>query len=545
MILAKQFIVKAAIFSLVAAAGLLVFLPARADGPLDPVMSELREILAEEPRLPLPVQARRDDLLVYYGDDNAVPLWIGTGNMPKFLDRMEKAALDGLEPANYPADFLRALWEGAAAAPPSRLAEIELWFTAHFLRFAEDLKTGRVVPRMVHPEAYMPRKAIDGVNVLKALQQLGDAAVFFDAWEPYNPTYRRLRDYLAAYHEVAAGGGFVPVPPGGDVAPGERDGRIPLLRRRLAAEGLLATTRGDDTLDRDLSQALRRAQRRYGLDETGTLDNATAVALNIPVERRIEQIVLAMERQRWLPELIQGITVLIDKQQGKLQLIENGRLRRTFEVFPNCPGHPGAVYALQLTEIALNPRWKVPPDYLRRMLLPALQKDPGGLEKEGYRLSWKGADVPLSSVPWKSITRRDLAARENEFAVTLAPGPANPLGDYAIRFKDRPDFFIHALANLPDQGEHCDPALPSTAFAIPGGLDLVRELIDPRLMPVTDLKELISRGSAVTFPARDNAMAIVLFQSAWIDEKGEIRFGRDANGEDRRLRQALVGRHTG
>ena len=35
------------------------------------------------------------------------------------------------------------------SAAPERLAEIEIWFTMHFLMFAADIKAGRVLPRMV------------------------------------------------------------------------------------------------------------------------------------------------------------------------------------------------------------------------------------------------------------------------------------------------------------------------------------------------------------------------------------------------------------
>ncbi|MBA5775816.1 peptidoglycan-binding protein [Stappia sp. F7233] len=516
-----------------------------AERPQEPLILQVREVLAEEPKLPLPVQARRDDLLAYYGDDSSMPLWIGTGNMAKLLDRLGRASLDGLNPESYPLEFLEDLSDEARTAPAPRLAEIELWYTAHFLRYAEDLKTGRVVPRMVHPDAYMPRKAIIGVNVLTALQQLGDVSVFFNAWEPYNPTYRRLREHLAAFQDMAVTGGFVQLPPGRDVETGETDSRIPLLRRRLAAEGLIGSTTGDAVLDDGLVTALRKAQHRYGLAETGKLDAATVIALNIPIERRIEQIELAMERQRWLPELIQGITLLIDKEQGKLQLIENGRLRKTLEVFPNCPDRLGVIRAAALKEIALNPAWNVPAGYLGETLLPLLKKDPAALAKQGFRLSWKGAEVPLASLPWKDISEREISIRQDDIRLSLAPGPANPLGTFLIRFEGTSDMFIHALAEAPQDGSRCDMALPSTAFGIVGGLDFVAELIDPRLLPVTGLKELIARGSAVTFPARQNAMAIALFQSAWIDERGDIRFGHDVNGEDRRLRQALVGRFTG
>lgn len=523
------------------------YVPAPSSAHPREVIGEIRRQLNEEESLPLPVRARHDDLSAFYNARDSAPLWIGTTNIPLLLARMERSAFDGLSAGSYPLSFLRETGRNAATANAAGLARAELLFSAHFLRFAEDIKVGRVVPRMVYPSAYMPRKSVDGANVLRALMQLGDLASFFEAWEPYNPTYRALRGYLALYRLIELQGGFEVLEPGAEIGIGANGPRVAALRRRLVAEGLLdsssagANARFDDAL----AEALREAQARYGTAPTGRLDRPTTIAFNIPIERRVEQIELAMERQRWLPELIEGVTLLVDKQQNLLQFIENGRVRATISAYANCPDRNAAITAGNLTDATINPVWPVPGDYIIEQLLDELRTKPAALEKRGYSMRIDNASAPLSAFPWSEFSSREIAARQDDFSILLAPGAQNPLGRFRIRFSKGANLFLFDIPRAPDGRDYCNPYLPASGFGLVEGLHFLANLIDPRVMPVNGLEDLVKRGETITFQPRDDAMVIVIYQSAWITEDGGIRFGHDVHGEDRRLREALLGRTVG
>ncbi|MXN67250.1 hypothetical protein GR183_20270 [Stappia sp. GBMRC 2046] len=509
------------------------------------VIGEIRRQLNDEESLPLPVRARLDDLSAFYDERDSAPLWIGTNNIPVLLARMERSAFDGLSSDNYPLSFLREISSNATEAGEADLARVELWFSAHFLRFAEDIKVGRVVPRMVYPSAYMPRKSINGANVLNAVMQLGDLASFFRAWEPYNPTYRQLRRHLALYREIELEGGFEAMAPGPDLNIGDSGPRVDALRRRLEVEGLLDPLPAGTQFDAPLADALRKAQKRYGVPLTGRLDQQTTIAFNIPAERRVEQIELAMERQRWLPELVQGLTLLVDKQQNILQLIDNGRVRKTISAYPNCPDRNAVITAGSLTQATINPAWHVPTDYIVGELLDELRTDPAALAGRGYSLRLDNAPAPLSAFPWAAFSKREIKARGESFDIRLAPVAQNPLGRFRVSFAKAANLFFFDIPEAPDARDYCNPYLPGSGFGIVDGLEFVQDLVDPRVMPVNDFEDIVKRGETITFKPRDDAIVVVLYQSAWITEDGDIRFGHDLHGEDRRLREALLGRTVG
>jgi len=81
----------------------------------------------------------------------------------------------------------------------------------------------------------------------------------------------------------------------------------PALRRLLTALGDLAAPNtlpasDDRLLDPQLVEALERFQRRHGLDtDRAAGPRATFTALTTPLEQRVRQIEIKLERWRWLP----------------------------------------------------------------------------------------------------------------------------------------------------------------------------------------------------------------------------------------------------
>ena len=59
-------------------------------------------------------------MTAHYVKKLPTPYWVGTGRMQQFLQRMQNATLDGLDPAAYPIDQLRQI---AAEAQSGGAAE--------------------------------------------------------------------------------------------------------------------------------------------------------------------------------------------------------------------------------------------------------------------------------------------------------------------------------------------------------------------------------------------------------------------------------------
>ena len=53
-----------------------------------------------------------------------------------------------------------------------------------------------------------------------------------------------------------------------------------------------------------VENAVRLFQRQHGLEPDGIVGKQTLDAMNVPIDKRIEQIILNMERYRWLDRSI-------------------------------------------------------------------------------------------------------------------------------------------------------------------------------------------------------------------------------------------------
>lgn len=524
---------------------LFAFLVETVSARANEILENVRWLLSNPDRLPLIVEKRRNEIAAFYGSDRGEVLWLDQPRSLELIQSMESADRNGLRPEDYPAGVLtQATASLSSLSSESEIAWVELLYTGHFLDYAHDIRAGRVSPRILYPDAYMPSNSIDTVDALTRLATSDDLEAFLTVWQPQDDTYRRLQGHLRHLQGVRENGGFTYLDPGETLDAGTNDARVPALRQRLLEDALLAEASEDTLFDKRLAFAVGQARQRYGLEVSGQVTPALIRALNIPVERRIEQLSSALERIRWLPNEYSRLQLFINKGENSFVFLENGRVADEGRAYANCPDRNHTTMATTIEAVTFHPTWQVPWEFFGKELLPRLRQDPGQVEAAGYYLKRSGADVPLDALPWKEASLRDIerASNREQFELFLPASSENPLGQYAYRLRQENRLQLFDLAAAPEDEVFCNPYLPKTAFGIVNGLDILDQIIEPRVLPADGIEDRISRQDTVTFPARGGLMAVVSHQSVWVQRQGLIRFGNDPYLEDSRLTAALAGR---
>jgi murein L,D-transpeptidase YcbB/YkuD len=195
--------------------------------------------------------------------------------------------------------------------------------------------------------------------------------------------YDALQKGLAKYRALRAAGGWKAVPAGPDLAVGAKGARVLALRQRLRVEDAEVVATGD-TFDAALKAAVQRAQRRYGLNPTGTVSTGTLAALNVPVDSRIRQIMANLERWRWLPPELQKDRVQVNIAAAVLTVFDGDQPIMSMKGVTGRPGD-GETPMLQssIHSVVLNPPWNVPDGIAKRELFP---KGAGYLKANGFRV---------------------------------------------------------------------------------------------------------------------------------------------------------------
>ena len=362
--------------------------------------------------------------LVYARGGNR-PLWTRVERLRELVVAIENSREDGLEPADYRLEWLRRI-VAEPTTDPALLAERDLLLSDTLATLVRHLAEGRLDPHRHHALwNYSPPPDVRGqADRLQLLFESAPLAATVARQAPQLAEYRQLKAGLARYRRLAAAGGWSVLAPGPTLHPGEYSARVPALRARLQAGGEPdgRAVADPELFDQALSEALMRFQRAHGLAVDGVAGPATWQALNVGVEERIAQIVINLERLRWLARDLSGDHLRVDIAGYQALLHVGGQPGWQGRVIVGRPLRQTPVLRDRLRRIVLNPRWVVPPTILRQDVIPAMRRNPAYLHEHRLRIvDARGQPVDPASVmppppglaPWPTTTSIASALRRS------------------------------------------------------------------------------------------------------------------------------------
>lgn len=495
----------------------------------------------------------------FYRERAFRPAWITsrgpTGAARDLVEAIEAAPRDGLDPRHYGLDSIRTAMKQVDAglfgpsADSQRLAALDLRLTRTFLGFAAHLASGQVDPKNLPAEWHIKPRAVDLVAVLDRALERHRVRKALEDLPPGDRRYTRLRDLLQRYREIAAKGGWQPVPDGRPLRRGQRGDRVAALRARLTASGdLTASSRARPIFDGALEDAVRRFQRGHGLDADGAVGADELAAMNVPVERRLHQIELNMEQWRWRSQPLGERYVMVNIPDYSLQVVEDERVRLTMRVVVGERLTPTPQFSDEITYLVLNPSWNIPPSIILNEMLPAIQDDEDYLKENAIRVfdgpGREAIELDPRSIDWDDLKPEDFDAgippvTPRRIFLRQEPGAANPLGRIKFMCPNQFDIYLHDTpaghlfgAKERDFSHGC--------IRVEKPLDLADDLLyDSVQENHQDLLTALaaSRDSVIKLPRP--IPVHLLYWTAWVDDEGEVHFRDDVYGLDRVLELAL------
>ncbi|WP_417614972.1 L,D-transpeptidase family protein [Oceanisphaera sp.] len=264
----------------------------------------------------------------------------------------------------------------------------------------------------------------------------GELSAYLRRQQPDYPGYRQLKQH---YHTLNQVKNITPLPPGGEVRPGERDRAIPALRQRLTEMGYaLAAPRGRaDALDHSLSSILKGLQQANGLEPNGRLTAEVRVMLNrSPVELRTE---LRHNLRRWLllPPTAPEQYLLVNIPAYRLTLFNSTGPALNMKVIVGRPDWPTPELGTYIKALKVNPDWTPTANIIREDLLPAQRRDRGFLSRNGFGvwLSNGGERQDPGTIDWQQPPAG--------MRLVQAPGPDNALGRFKFEMNNPFNIYLH------------------------------------------------------------------------------------------------------
>lgn len=489
-----------------------------------------------------------DELATLYAGPTPSLRWFGEDGKPaafarQLLQAFDEAEARGLRARDYDRIWLSMQLEAAqndvVVVPGVARAQLDFALSVNFLRYVSDLHVGRVNPRHVGIAIDVEPKQYALAAEADAALSSGKVRELIDKVEPNFAIYKQLKAALIHYRRLAD----TVTEPTLDLSkrrdPGKPMADAKALFEYLTvlgdAEGLSAPT--EERLDGDLLTAVKRFQERHGLQPDGVIGRGTADALAAPLEYRVRQIELNLERLRWLPDLKGQRAVVVNIPEFKLYAFDGGETP-VFSM-PVVVGQTvrwqTPVFLKSLRAIVLSPYWNVPNSIARKEYVSKLRADPAYVSKHGYELVGSSGVVGVNDGTIAGLANGSVRMRQ-------LPGPKNALGGIKFDFPNDDAVYLHST---PAKALFAKDrrAFSHGCVRIEDPVRLAQFLLDdqPQWTPET-ITENMGLRQPKTVRLSKPVPVLLYYGTATIAADGRGRFFEDLYGYDARLDKAMNGR---
>jgi murein L,D-transpeptidase YcbB/YkuD len=531
-----------------APAGAATALPDRPDALMEAIRERVDRIRYEQSHEVRGARVVLVDLVArFYESRQFAPAWQDPARLDALVAGIDEVVNDGLDPADYHAEALRSYRHDLRTGPPltaADRAELELVATDAFMLAAYHLYLGKVDPQKLSAQWNFAERPIEygrGLARLSERLAAGQVRETLESARPQHVWYQRGRERLREYRAISAAGGWPRVPDGPTLRPGATDARVAALRRRLVVTKDLQTAveaPADANLyDPELEAAVKFFQERHGLTADGVVGPGTLRALNVPVEARIDQIRVNLERARWTLHEIKGDFVLVDVAGFYVSYFRNDEPIWTSKVVVGRDERETPIFRSLITYVVFNPTWTIPPGILVKDKLPELKRNPGALKRMNIRvLDGAGREVDPYSINW----HRYGPGRLPPYQFRQDSGPDNALGLVKIMF---PNPYLVYLHDSPAKSlyERDQRTFSSGCIRVQRAFELAELVLADPQWTQESMQQLIATGETRTVNLKKPVPVLILYWTAQPRPDGQVIFRNDIYNRDAATLAALDG----
>jgi murein L,D-transpeptidase YcbB/YkuD len=359
---------------------------------------------------------------------------------------------------------------------------------------------------------FIPRKK---KNYQILLDSLVSSELCKNLEEPLNQYYVRLRGKLRQYRNVQKKNGGFPLIQtlNKTLALGQADSALINLKQYLFLSGDLSENDHSVIFTDSLSKALINFQHRMGLKETGSINNSTILELNKPIEFRIKQMMVNMERLRWIPVEMEKDYLLINIPEFRLHIFEDNKQVWMTNVVVGKEVKKTSIFKGNLSQIILNPYWGIPTSIVKNEILPHIQRNPNYLANNNIEVI-------------------DGNYRQK-------PGKNNALGKMKFMFPNNYHIYLHDTPSKGLFGE-TNRAFSHGCIRVQNPKHLAYYLLRNNSKWNTEnIDKILETDKQVGIRIEPTVPVYIAYFTAWVDEKGQLNFRNDLYDLDKKLAEEV------
>jgi len=385
----------------------------------------------------------------------------------------------------------------------------ELLLTENFISFA----------RSNFEKGYVKRKEMERFIPFKKEEPLYLSDSFLNKknkndkyFSDINESYKLLFEQLRKYADIAKSGGWPAIPHDakkykkGTVSPG-----IIPIKKFLEITGDLLQHDTTDVYNENMVNGIKNFESRYGYKADGILSASLLKEMNVSSIDRVKQILINMNRMRWMPQEPDGQLIVVNIPEFILHMYDGKNKVFDMNVVVGKEGHNTTLFSDKLTTIVFSPYWNLPSGIVKKEIVPAMSRNPDYLESHNMEITGQTNGLPV--IRQKPGGDNSLGKVKflfpNSFNIYFHDTPAKDLFSKDVRA------YSHGCIRLSEPEKLAD-------YLLKDDPKWTKEKINEAMN--SDKEQFVSLKSPVP--------VFITYYTSWVDENGKLNFRNDIYGHD-------------
>lgn len=428
------------------------------------------------------------------------------------FNRIQNISEEGLmDSFPYKKEFISLMKNNGRDSLNEPFPFTDFMLTAQYFIYAKNVWQGIDEKQSISMDWLLPRKKVSYNELLDSLVSGKD--VLNDA--PVYVQYTKLRNFLKTYKDIQSKGGWPIIEPGKKVLKfGDSSSTVTEMRKYFLITGDMLENNNSPVFDSALFKGIVHFQERMGLSTDGAAGPAVFREMNVPVEKRIEQIIVNMERSRWVPVNLQSNYIVVNIPEYKLHVYENNKLIWNMDVVVGQPAHKTVIFNGEIKYIVFSPYWNIPPGIMRNEVLPGIRANSNYLAR--HNMEWNGGNVRQK------------------------PGPNNSLGLVKFLFPNSFDIYLHDTPAKSLFGES-SRAFSHGCIRLADAAKMANYLLrNDSAWNTTSIYNAMHAGREKYVILKQTEPVFIAYFTSWVTGNGVLNFRNDVYQRDGRLADAIL-----
>ncbi len=336
--------------------------------------------------------------------------------------------------------------------------------------------------------------------------------------------YFLLKQKLQLYNSIAKQGGWRTIIfTVKQIKKGTSSRTVVLIKKRLQLTGDMSGADSRNIFNDSLVTAVKNYQRRNGMKPTGIITDTLIRSLNVPVDKREQQIIINLNRMQWMPAMQDANYITVNIPDFILYAFENNAKAFEMPVVVGKEGTHTTMFNGNLDQIVFSPYWNIPASIVRNEILPKMKADSGYLKSKHMEIVGKDDTLP---------TIRQL------------PGQDNALGKVKFLFPNRYDIYFHDTY-AKDIFKKDVRAVSHGCIRLADAEKMANYLLRNNNAWTPEKIHAAMNSGKEQYVKLNPAMPVTItYFTAWVDETGQLNFRDDVYSNDKKIFQMMFGNYV-